>query len=219
MTVRAREVLASAPVIAYPIDGAGDPGRAYRIARDFCPREVAELPLAMPMTAHGPTLERAWEAAVAAISAQTQAGRDVAYLCLGDTLLYGSFGYLLARYRGAVQVVPGVVSPVAAAAALHLPLTEGREPLVIVPDGGDVDLLGRALALGGTVVVMKPSRLGPGGARLLEETGALPRAWVSEDVTLDSQRLYRPQSAAALAELPYFSLVVIPPAERRGLAG
>ena len=117
------------------------------------------------MTGHRPTLEPAWDDGIAAITAQTSAGRDVAYLCLGDTLLYGSFGYLLARYDGPVEVVPGVISPVAAASALRLPLVEGREPLVIVPDGGDLDLLRGALALGGTVVVMKPSRLSAAGRR------------------------------------------------------
>ena len=150
------------------------------------------------------------------MTAHTSAGRDVAYLCLGDTLLYGSFGYLLARYEGPVEVVPGVISPVAAASALRLPLVEGREPLVIVPDGSDLGLLGAALALGGTVVVMKPSRLGAAGAALLYETGAAARAWVSQDVTLSSQRLFRAASADELAALPYFSLIVIPPAGRNG---
>jgi precorrin-2/cobalt-factor-2 C20-methyltransferase len=216
VTVRAAELLRSATVVAFPVDAAGDAGRAYQIALPYLAPGVVELPLEMPMTAHRPTLERAWEAGIAAVSGHAAAGRDVAYLCLGDTLLYGSFGYLLARYEGPVEVVPGVISPVAAASALRLPLVEGREPLVIVPDGSDLALLGGALALGGTVVVMKPSRLGAAGAALLHETGAAARAWVSQDVTLSSQRLFRAASADELAALPYFSLIVIPPAGRNG---
>ena len=168
VTVRAAEILRSAPVVAYPVDATGDPGRAFQIARPYLAPDVIELPLAMPMTSHRPTLEAAWDAGVAAIAAETAAGRDVAYLCLGDTLLYGSFGYLLARYAGQVCVIPGVISPVAAASALREPLVEGREPLVIVPDGGDIDLLRGALALGGTVVIMKPSRLNAEAVALLE---------------------------------------------------
>ena len=117
VTVRAAEILRSAPVVAYPVDATGDPGRAYQIARGYLAPDAVELPLAMPMTPHRPTLEAAWDAAVAAITKETAAGRDVAYLCLGDTLLYGSFGYLLARYPGQVDVIPGVISPVAAASA------------------------------------------------------------------------------------------------------
>jgi len=209
VTVRAADILRSAPVAAYPVDATGDPGRAFQIARPYVAPDVIELPLAMPMTSHRPTLEAAWDAAVVSITEQTAAGRDVAYLCLGDTLLYGSFGYLLARYQGRVDVVPGVISPVAAASALREPLVEGREPLVIVPDGGDIDLLGGALALGGTVVIMKPSRLSGDAVALLVEAGAIGRARVTQDVTLPSERVYAPESAAALAALPYFSIVTI----------
>ena len=209
VTVRAAEILRAAPVVAYPVDATGDPGRAFQIARPYLAADVIELPLAMPMTSHRPTLEAAWDAGVAAIAAETAAGRDVAYLCLGDTLLYGSFGYLLARYTGQVCVVPGVISPVAAASALREPLVEGREPLVIVPDGGDIDLLRGALALGGTVVIMKPSRLNAEAVALLDDTGAIARARVTQDVTLPTERIYTPESAAELAALPYFSIVTI----------
>lgn len=209
VTVRAAEILRAAPVVAYPIDATGDPGRAYQIARSYLAPEAVELPLAMPMTPHRPRLEAAWDAGVAAIIEHTAAGRDVAYLCLGDTLLYGSFGYLLARYQGRVEIVPGVISPVAAASALREPLVEGREPLVIVPDGGDLDLLRGALALGGTVVIMKPSRLNAEAVALLDETGAMARARVTQDVTLSTERIFTPQSAADLAALPYFSIVTI----------
>jgi precorrin-2/cobalt-factor-2 C20-methyltransferase len=218
VTVRSAELLRAAEVVAYPVDASGDPGRAFQIARHYLPDGVTELALAMPMTGHRPTLEKAWEAGVAAITQQTEAGRDVVYLCLGDTLLYGSFGYLLARYEGPVEVIPGVISPVAAAAALGLPLVEGREPLVVVPDGADLDLLRGALALRGTVVVMKPSRLTADAVALLEEAGAVDRLWVSADVSLEAERVFRPGTAAELATLPYFSLVVIPPPRTDGFA-
>lgn len=211
VTVRAAAILGQVPAVAYPVDAAGDPGRAYQIAERYLRPGVQEIPLEMPMTGHKPRLEQAWEKAVAALTERTAAGQDVAYLCLGDSLLYGSFGYLLARYQGPVEVVPGVISPVAASAALRLPLTEGREPLAIMPDGGDLDRLRRAVALGGTVVIMKPSRLSAEAVALLEQTGAAGRAWVTQDVSLEEQRIQAPASAQQLASLPYFSLVVIPP--------
>jgi precorrin-2/cobalt-factor-2 C20-methyltransferase len=161
------------------------------------------------MTSDQVALEAAWDIAVEVLSRETAAGSDVAYLCLGDTLLYGSFGYLLARYRGPVEVVPGVISPVAAASVLRQALVEGREPLVIVPDGGDAELLRDALALGGSVVIMKPSRLTEESIAILAEAGAVERAWVTENVTLESQRVYRAASADQLANLPYFSVVTV----------
>lgn len=216
VTVRAAELLHSCPVVAFPVDSQGDPGRSYRIAEPYLAAARIELPLRMPMTGHVPTLTAAWEEAIGGIEAHASNGRDVAYLCLGDTLLYGSFGYLLARYSGPVEVVPGVISPVAAASVLREPLVEGREPLTVVPDGGDLELLRRALSLGGTVVVMKPSRLGAAGAELLERAGALPRAWVTADVSLASQRVFPVGTAAEIAALPYFSIITILPPGRDG---
>ncbi len=216
VTVRAAEILRSAAVVAYPVDTAGDPGRAYQIARPYLGQDVTELPLVMPMTSDRSALEAAWDSAVAAISAEAEMGRDVVYLCLGDTLLYGSFGYLLARYRGPVEVVPGVISPVAAASALREPLVEGREPLVVVPDGGDLELLCGALDLGGTVVIMKPSRLSTDAVALIEASGALPRVRVCRDVTLDGEQIFAPGSGADLVSLPYFSIVTILAPGREG---
>ncbi len=209
VTVRAAEILRTVRAVAYPADAGGGAGRAYRIAEPYLAPSVTRIPLDMPMTSDQTALEAAWDVAVAALSRETSAGVDVAYLCLGDTLLYGSFGYLLARYRGPVEVVPGVISPVAAASVLQQPLVEGREPLVVVPDGGDADLLRSSLALGGSVVIMKPSRLTAEGLAVLAEAGAVERAWVTENVTLESQRVYRAASADQLADLPYFSVVTV----------
>lgn len=223
VTVRAVEILRSGPVVAYPLDADGGPGRAFRIAERYLDADVESLPLHMPMTTDPDKLTEAWDSAVAAISQVTEAGRDVAYICLGDALLYGSFGYLLSRYSGPVEVVPGVISPVAAAGALKTPLVEGREPLTIVPDGGDLGVLEGALALGGSVVIMKPSRLRAEGAALLERAGALGRAWVLEDVTLAGQRVYPVDSVEDLTALPYISVVtVLAPGrafDRRGKEG
>lgn len=209
VTVRAAEILRSVGAVAYPADTHGGPGRAFRIAEPYLPPAVARIPLDMPMTSDPTALEAAWDAAVAALVRTTSGGADVAYLCLGDTLLYGSFGYLLARYRGPVEVVPGVISPVAAASVLRQSLVEGREPLVVVPDGGDADLLRDSLALGGSVVIMKPSRLTAEGVAVLADAGALDRAWVTVDVTLEGQRVFRAGSPESLAELPYFSVVTV----------
>jgi precorrin-2/cobalt-factor-2 C20-methyltransferase len=211
VTVRAAEILRTARVVAFPVDAGGEPGRAFRTAERYLDPEVVRVPLEMPMTVDETRLRAAWELAAEAIAAHTAVGRDVAYLCVGDTLLYGSFGYLLSRYDGRVEVIPGVISPVAAASVLRRPLVEGREPLTIVPDGADAPALERALGLGGSVVVMKPSRLSEDGLAVLADSGALDRAWVTENVTLPEQVVY-PASAADLATLPYFSVVtVLPP--------
>lgn len=207
ITVRAAEILREVDVVAFPAGG-----RADAVARTYMRGSTRPVSLDLPMTEDRDRLEKAWTEAAARLASETNAGRSTAYVCLGDSLLYGTFGYLLARYRGGpVEVVPGVASPVAAAAGLRLPLAEGSEVLTLVPDGSDTGLLRRALSLGGAVVVMKPSRLNEASVRLLLESGALERAWVAENVSLEGQR-FSPALEEDLGSLPYFALVIIPPA-------
>lgn len=205
VTVRAAEILRSVDAVAFPAGG-----RAEAVAREYMRSDAEVLSLDLPMTKDRNRLENAWDRACERLAAQTRAGRSVAYLCLGDSLLYGSFGYLPVRYPGPVEVVPGVISPVAAAAKLHLPLVEGSEMLTLVPDGSDTGLLRRALSLGGATVIMKPSLLSEASIRLLRETGALERAWVTENVSLEAQRIL-PAGEAELGSLPYFALLLILP--------
>jgi len=58
-------------------------------------------------------------------------------------------------------------------------------------------------------VIMKPSRLNAEAVALLDDSGAIARARVTQDVTLPTERIYTPESAAELAALPYFSIVTI----------
>ncbi len=210
LTLRAARLLQEVGAVAFPRDRSGEPGRAYRIAEPHLAPGTQKIALDLPMTEDREALEAAWTRAVESLKEETGAGVDVAYLCLGDPLLYGSFAYLLERYSGPVQVVPGVISPISASSALGLPLVEAREPLVICPDGGDADMLRRALEMEGAVVIMKPSRLGPEAMEILRSRHAVERAMVVENVSLPEQRIY-PLGTTGSSRLPYFSVVVIPP--------
>ena len=69
------------------------------------------------------------------IEAVLQAGDDVAYLCAGDPLLYGSFAGLLAMLDPSVPVVivPGVSSITACAASAGTALVQRDEMLSVIP--------------------------------------------------------------------------------------
>ena len=62
-------------------------------------------------------------------------GRDVAFLCEGDPFFYGSFMYLFARLAPdyLTEVVPGVTSLTACAAAIGRPLAARNDVLKVLP--------------------------------------------------------------------------------------
>lgn len=88
------------------------------------------------------------------------AGRNVAYLTIGDTLTYSTYGYVLAALRERLpklphRTFPGITSYAAAASALSWPLGEGKERTLILPCPDDPLALRRDIETHDIVVLMK----------------------------------------------------------------
>lgn len=95
-----------------------------------------------------------------AIAAELRAGRNVAYLTIGDTLTYSTYGYVLAALQARVpglrqRTFPGITSYAAAAAALSWPLGEGKERVLILPCPETADELRIDIVTHDIVVLMK----------------------------------------------------------------
>ena len=82
------------------------------------------------------------------------------FLCEGDPLLYGSFAHLLPRLgnRFECEVIPGITSISAAAAAAQQPLGLYDEPIALVPATAHPKKIAGILQQCDRVVVMKVGR-------------------------------------------------------------
>lgn len=94
------------------------------------------------------------------IAAELRAGRSVAYLTIGDTLTYSTYGYVLAaleqRLPGfAHRTFPGITSYAAAAAAMDWPLGEGKQRMLVLPCPDDAASLRADIESHDIVVLMK----------------------------------------------------------------
>lgn len=95
-----------------------------------------------------------------AIVADLCAGRNVAYLTIGDSLTYSTYGYVLAALREQLPALlhrtyPGITSYAAAASALGWTLGEGKERVLILPCPDDSDELRRDIETHDVVVLLK----------------------------------------------------------------
>jgi len=109
-----------------------------------------------------------------AIAEQLRAGRNVAYLTIGDTLTYSTYGYVLAALQARVpglrqRTFPGITSYAAAAAALSWPLGEGKERVLILPCPDTPQQLRQEIATHDIVVLMKIGERLPWVLTLLRE--------------------------------------------------
>lgn len=207
ITVKALRLLRAAAVVAYPAPAAGG-GFARAIVAPWLDGRQREIALRFPMRP-GPA-PAAYDSAAAALAGELEEGRDVALLCQGDPLLYGSFIGIFERLAGRydIAIVPGISSMTAAAAAAGMPLVAGEDSLAVVPATLAESALAARIAAADTAVVIKLGRHFEKLRRVLEQLGRLDRALYVERASLPNQRVL-PLAAVDPATVPYFSLALV----------
>lgn len=210
LTLKAVRLMRAAPVVAY-VSAKGRPSIAHRIAARHLREDQRQINLALPMHPLPELAQAAYEEGAARISSELEQGRDVAVLCEGDPLFYGSFGHLYDRLydRYPTEVVPGVVSFTAAAAAARRPLLSRSDSFVVLPAIMPRDALLARLRLAEAAAILKLGRHLGKVREVLAELGWLERAIYAERATTDRQRILRLVDLE-LDEAPYFALVLLP---------
>ncbi len=221
ITVKARRIVEAAPVVAYPAARHGRSNARAVVAALLHPEHI-ELALIYPATTEIEQPEGGYEAAMAAfydrsaeaIAAHLDAGRDVAVLCEGDPLFYGSYMYLHDRLaeRYETHVIPGVASVLAGAARLGVPLVRRDTELTILPGTLSESVLAARLADGNAYAIMKLGRTFAKVRRALERAGVAERALYVERATMEHERII-PLADVDAERVPYFALVLVPGAK------
>jgi precorrin-2/cobalt-factor-2 C20-methyltransferase len=138
----------------------------------------------------------------------------VALLCQGDPLFYGSFINVFARLAGRyqIEIVPGVSSLTACAAAAATPLVSRDHTLAVIPAPLDEDQIAARLAASDTAAIVKLGRHLPKVRRVLNRLGLLDSAVYIEHATLPTQRV-APLGCIHPDLVVYFSMVLVRCAE------
>ena len=212
LTLKALRLLRAAPVVAYPA-----PEQGYSFARSivavWLEAGQREIPIRIPIQPRQPP-DAIYDAAAAELATELERGNNVALLCQGDTFFYGSFGHLFARLasRYRIEVVPGVSSITACAAAASTPLVMRDETLAVIPATVDKTEIARRLSESDSVAIVKVGRHFPKVRQILHELGLLDSARYIEHATLPNQHVSSLACVDA-ARVPYFSMILI---RRRG---
>jgi precorrin-2/cobalt-factor-2 C20-methyltransferase len=110
--------------------------------------------------------------------------------------------------RYPVEVVPGVSSLTACAAALGAPLAARNDVLTVVPAPLPEDELKARLAAGDAAAIIKVGRHFAKLRAVLEELGLSEEARYIEHATMGSQRIL-PLDSVDPAAVPYFSMILL----------
>lgn len=125
---------------------------------------------------------------------ELRAGRNVAYLTIGDSLTYSTYGYVLAGLLERLpnlphRTFPGITSYAAAASALGWPLGEGKERMLILPCPDEADDLRREIETHDIVVLMKVAHRLPWVLDLLREMGIAEQCAFARRIGLEGEML------------------------------
>jgi precorrin-2/cobalt-factor-2 C20-methyltransferase len=209
ITVKALRLLRQAAVVAYPAPETGASFARAILARWLSPAQ-REIVIRMPLESARFPAQAVYDEAARRIGAELAGDRDVAVLCQGDPFFYGSFMYLFGRLaeRFPVDVVPGVSSLTACAAAARWPLAAREDALIVLPAGlGEQQLMCR-LAEVQAAAIIKLGRHFAKVRSVLETLGLAADACYVERASLASERVL-PLDRVDAASVPYFSMILL----------
>ena len=209
ITLKAHRILTSAPVIAYPAPDTG-PSFARQIAAPYLRADQLEVPMIVPMRVERFPAQEIYDSAAITLSHHLDAGSDVVVLCEGDPFFYGSFMYLFERlaHRYPTEVVPGVSSMMAAAAAYGRPLAARNDVLSVLPGPMDDADLSLRIESASAVAIIKLGRHFARIRTLIAAMGLTEQAGYVERVSLANQKLM-PLADVSEDVAPYFSMILI----------
>jgi len=194
LTLKAARILRNSSCIYLPTSRLSTQNYVCEVVNHYANSTCEICPVIFSLAADSDQRRNHWQQTADEIAERLRAGQDVAFVTLGDTLLYSTYIYLLRALRlqypeARVETVPGISSFSLAAALTNMPLGEGLQSLQIIPSANDFGMIEMAIAAGGGVVLMKIGRCLQEIIALLDRLGALHRSVFVSRAGLPDQRV------------------------------
>jgi precorrin-2/cobalt-factor-2 C20-methyltransferase len=209
LTLKAVRLINECPVIAYPAPDTGE-SLARTIAAPHIPDGRYEIVIRTPMITGNFPANDVYDHYANEISTYLKQGKNVAVLCEGDPFLFGSFMYIFQRLADEfqVQVIPGVSSIGACAAAAGAPLVSRNQILSILPAPLPETVLKARIMDADAIAIMKVGQHLNKVKRVVDGLGLTAGAQYVEHATMNNQKVCLLSELTAI-KAPYFSMILI----------
>lgn len=207
LTLKAVRLIKECDVIAVP-GKQKEETVAYKIVKQAVP-EIAEkecLEVDMPMTKDKEKLAQSHKAAFEKVSQVLDAGKNIAFLTLGDPCVYSTYIYIHQRIQQAgyeTEIVSGIPSFCAVSARLNQGLVERSEMLHVIPSSYGIE---EGMKLSGTRVLMKAGKKMGQVKEKLKKMNV--QASMVENCGMENEKIYH-----SIEEIPeeagYYSLIIV----------
>jgi precorrin-2/cobalt-factor-2 C20-methyltransferase len=194
LTLKAVRVLQQCDAIYVPTSRLSKQTYVADIAAAYAASDSEVVPVNFSLADHASGRQQHWHNTAQEIAARLQDGQDVAFVTLGDALLYSTYIYLLrALYEvlpePRVETVPGISAVSSVAATTNCPLGEGEQPLTIIPAANDLEKIRSLVMAGNGVAIMKIGHRLPSLVEMLDVCNALGRSVFVSCAGLPNQRI------------------------------
>lgn len=210
LTLKAVRLIQSDSIITYPIGGSSGKSLAREIALPHIPESAEQYGFDIPMCIERAPAFDAYNKAAVDITGFLEKGRNVLFLCEGDPLFYGSAMYLVERLSQhfTCEVVPGITSLTACAAATLRPLAARNERLKVMPAPLPDQVLEEELSTTEAAAIIKVGRHFERIRNLLHKLGLDEEAVIVERATSEGEKITLLKDLPE-GERPYFSTILI----------
>jgi precorrin-2/cobalt-factor-2 C20-methyltransferase len=215
LTRKAERILRSVDVICAPTGAAEAGSYALSIVEEFIDRNRQEvLVQVFPMLKDQQGLDPFWEEAADQVAQRITAGKDVAFITIGDPFLYSTYLYIHRIIREKypeieIEIVPGISSILASSAVSGTPLGLGGERIAILPATYESDELKRTLEEFDTVILMKVNRVFDRVYAVLKELGLEKRAAFVRRVGSSEEEIHFDLESLLGKKLDYLSMLIV----------
>ena len=211
LTIKAIKAMEQADVLIAPKTEKKEGSVALEIARPHLKKDIEIVYQVFPMVKDFAADTGAWEANKAQILELLNAGKNVAFLTLGDPMFYSTYIYvfrLLEHEDVDIITIPGVPAFAAIGSRLNRPIVEGDDILAIIPGTADRADIEKILSTVQSAVVMKVYRNAPEIVDLLAENHMAEDAVLVSRAGLDDEKIIRDIGAQRGEPLNYLSTIL-----------
>lgn len=207
LTLKAVRIINEVDYISYLCNGEKK-SMAYNIVKPIIENEKNHIQIEMPMVMDTSVSKKVYKDASIEIAKILDGGNNVAFLCEGDSMLYGSFMYLLDLLKNDydIEVIPGVSSILASASQMQIPLISREETLHIIPGTLDATTLQEKIKSADSFVIMKITRNFNKIKTVLSDLELVGNCKLIQYATTDNEKIFNLSDITE--KQPYFSLII-----------
>lgn len=219
VTLKAVEILKEVDYICTPMSAKSDSSKALKIISNLIELKGRIVKLHFKMSKSRKELEQSRTAAARKIYQLLKKDKKIAFVTIGDPLLYSTYSYMLKKIKEwdsliEIETIPGINSIAAVTSRYNLPLAEEKENTAILSNIKSEDHLEKVFNLFETVVILKLSRNYETAYRVLEKLALKKNVLIASKCGFEDEFYTENIEVFKNKKIEYLTLMIV---KRKGI--